>query len=108
MGQNNSVTVMGVFQSNSFSFDSYNFGAEYSFNNWVFLRASYTLAQKEGIDGNTDGFTSSTEDYLFGPAFGAGVKLNLGNSAVMNIDYAYRTAAVFDGGIQWFTMTFSL
>jgi hypothetical protein len=108
LDEDNSLTVMGLFQNNSFSFDTYNIAAEYSFNEWVFLRASYTLAQKEAVDGDNDGFTSSSEDYLFGPAFGAGVKLNLGGSAVMNMDYAYRTAAIFDGGTQWFTVTFGL
>jgi hypothetical protein len=108
VGEQNALTVMGVFQDNSFSFNTYNLAAEYSFNNWVFLRASYTMAQREGIDGKDDGLTSSNEDYLFGPAFGAGIKLDLSNSVVMNMDYAYRAAAVFNEGIQWFTITFGL
>ena len=108
MSLNNSLTVMGLFQHNSFSFDTYNLAAEYSFNEWVYLRASYTVAQQEDLDGNNDGFTSSTEEYLFGPAFGAGIRLNLGETSVMNIDYAYRTAAIFNNGIQWFTIIFGL
>ena len=108
LNENNSLAVMGVFQNNSFSFDTYNIASEYIFNNWVFLRASYTLALREGLEGKNDGLTSSSEDYLFGPSFGAGVKLNMGDVVVMNIDYAYRTAAIFDGDVQWFTITFGL
>jgi len=104
----NSLTVMSVFEDNSFSFNTYNFAAEYSFNDWAFLRLSYTLAQKEDIDGENDGFTSSSEDYLFGPAFGAGVKLNLGSTTVMNMDYAFRTTSIFSGSIQWFTITLEI
>jgi len=106
--EHNSLNVMAAFQNNSFSSDTYNIAAEYTFNNWVFLRASQSLAFREDIDGNNGGFTSSNEDYLYGPAFGGGVLLNLGESSVMNIDYAFRTAAIFSGNIHWFTITFGL
>jgi hypothetical protein len=102
-----SITVMGMFQNNSFSFDSYNLAAEYSFNNKVFLRGSYALSQREGLEnvGKSNGFTSSSEDFLFGPAFGGGVNLSLGQNISMKLDYAYRTAEFFDDN-QIFTVTF--
>jgi hypothetical protein len=100
-----SVTMMGMFQNNSFSFDAYNLAAEYSFNNRVFLRGSYALAFREGIENKSDSFTSGSEDFLFGPAFGAGVNLSLGQNISMKLDYAYRTAEFFDDN-QVFTVTF--
>ncbi|MFQ5652610.1 MAG: PorV/PorQ family protein [bacterium] len=108
MGEQSSLIIMGTFQNNSFSFDSYNVGVEYAFNDWVFVRGSYSLVQREGLEEKSDGFTSASEDYLFGPALGAGVKLELSASVVMNLDYAYRTVSIFDGGTQWFTITFGL
>jgi hypothetical protein len=105
VGEKSSITVMGMFQNNSFSFDGYNLAAEYDFDGTVFLRGSYSLAQREGIEGKSEGFTSSDEDYLFGPAFGGGVKLNLGQNILMRLDYAYRMAEFFDNN-QLFTLTF--
>jgi len=105
MGEKSSLVVMGMFQNNSFSYDSYNVAAEYNLNNLLFLRGSYSLAQREGITGKSDSFTSGSEDYLFGPAMGAGVNLNLSSNIVMHLDYAYRTAEFFDGN-QVFTISF--
>jgi hypothetical protein len=104
-GGNSALTVMGMFQNNSFSLDAYNLAAEYSLNDRVFLRGSYALAQREGVPDKSDGFTSSNEDFLFGPALGGGVKLNIGQNIVMHLDYAYRTAEFFDDN-QVFTVTF--
>jgi opacity protein-like surface antigen len=104
-GEKSNVVVMGMFQNNSFSFDSYNVAAEYGFNNMIFLRGGYSLAQREGITNKSDGFTSSSEDYLFGPAVGGGVKLNLTSSILMHLDYAYRTTEFFEDN-QVFTVSF--
>ncbi|MDZ7302761.1 MAG: PorV/PorQ family protein, partial [candidate division KSB1 bacterium] len=105
IAENNSVTVMGMFQNNSFSFDAYNLAAEYSFNNKFFLRGSYALAFREGLRNKSDGFTSGSEDFLFGPALGAGFNLGLGQNVTMKLDYAYRTTEFFDDS-QVFTVTF--
>jgi opacity protein-like surface antigen len=108
IGEQNALTVMGAFHNNSFSFNSYNIGLEYVFNDCVFLRASYSVADRHGIEGKESGLTSSNEDYLFGPALGAGAKLNISSRFTMHLDYAYRTVSIFDNGIQWFTVTFGL
>ena len=94
MNDKNSLTIMSAFHNNSFSFDSYNFGAEYSFNDRIYLRGSYSFANREGFEDKDDGFISSNEDYLFGPALGAGIKLNFNGTVVMNLDYAYRTVSM--------------
>jgi len=108
IGEQNSLTVMGAFHNNSFSFDSYNIGAEYSFDDWIYLRGSYSLANKTGLENKSNGLTSSNEDYLFGPALGAGLKVKVSDRFIMNLDYAYRSVAIFDNGIQWFSITFGL
>jgi hypothetical protein len=105
INEKNSLVFMGMFQNHSFSFDSYNLAAEYSLNNLVFVRGSYSMAQREGITGKSDALTSSNEDYLFGPALGGGLNLSLGQNMSMRLDYAYRTAELFDGN-NVFTVTF--
>jgi opacity protein-like surface antigen len=105
LGEKSNVVVMGMFQNNSFSFDSYNVAAEYTLNNLIFLRGGYSLAQREGLANKSDGFTSSSEDYLFGPAVGGGVKLNLSSNILMHLDYAYRTTEFFEDN-QVFTVSF--
>ena len=56
-----------VFQNNNFDNDKYNFGFEYGFNNFFFLRAGYQYAPDNTSDENTYGVTA-----------GAGIKYNLG------------------------------
>jgi hypothetical protein len=100
----NMVTVMGSFVNNSYAFDQYTLGAEYNFRKMFFLRGAYTTAYREGMETGSDSFTSSTEDFIFGPSFGAGFKFNVGSNMTLNFDYAYRTAKYFDNN-QWFSLT---
>jgi hypothetical protein len=72
------------FQNNNFSADMYKLSAEYMFQNLLFLRGSYELVN-EGSD-----------EYLYGPAFGAGVHYN-GGGLDISVDYAYRVLKTFDG-----------
>ena len=104
-GENNALTLMGMFQNNSFSYDGFNLAAEFEFNKLLFLRGSYSIANREDAEGKGDGFASSNEDYLFGPALGAGINLKLGEDISMIVDYAYRSAEFFDAN-NVFTFTF--
>jgi len=100
----NVVDLSGTFVNNSSAFDQYIVGAEYSFKDMFFLRGSYSLAYKQGIPDENEGFVSQSEDYLFGPAFGAGFKL--GTAGVnLKFDYAYQTTEYFND-TQWFGFTF--
>lgn len=82
----NSIQFAGIFQSNNFSDDEYRVGAEYSFQDIVFLRGGYAMSQA----------ANEAEQYIFGPSFGGGVRMSLG-SVEARLDYAYRSTEFFDG-----------
>lgn len=84
-GGENSVLLSTSYLSNNFSDDEYKLGAEYAFQDLLFVRAGYNLSQK----------TASDQEYLFGPTFGAGVRYALGSLDV-SFDYAFRSMKVFD------------
>jgi len=86
----NKVMVSGSFENNNFLTDQYRVGAEYSYQDMLFLRGSYTVAGEAG----DDAFGETA--YIYGPAFGAGVKYGSG-SAQFRFDYAYRVAETFSG-----------
>lgn len=84
------VTVAGAFENNNFLQDQYRLAAEYSYRDFFFLRGSFNIAGNDVQDAMGD------SAYLYGPAFGAGVKYSAGDLA-LGLDYAYRVAEVFDG-----------
>lgn len=73
------------FQQNNFANDEYKLAAEFAFQEMFFLRGGYSF-MSEAVD--------IEEEQLFGPAFGAGVKVNAGFD--LAVDYAYRVANYFD------------
>jgi hypothetical protein len=72
------IILSGAFQNSGFSSDEYKFGLEYNWNNYLFIRGAYNIFP----DKNSD-------EALFGPTFGAGVRYPLGNITI-GFDYAYR------------------
>jgi hypothetical protein len=58
---------------------------EYSYQDMFFVRGGYNFAQQE----------TDERQFLFGAAFGAGVKYALGNTDI-TVDYAYRSVDVFE------------
>lgn len=80
----NNVTITSLFQSNNFYGDQYKFGAEYEFNNLVFLRGGYSFAPDMDTDYNT-----------FGISGGLGLKYDIGGLNLM-VDYAYQPVR-YDG-----------
>jgi len=86
------LTVMGSFRNNNFVEDEVMAGAEYSFNDMFFLRAGYT--------------GSKQEEYLYGPSFGAGLKLQLGLNTFF-FDYSFAQTSKFFGSNQWFSVRFA-
>lgn len=94
LDRQNKINITGAFQNSSFSTDEYRFGLEYNFNNNFFVRGSYSVfADKE------------TDESLFGPSFGAGLKYPFG-SVNIAFDYAYRviTESAFNSTNQFFTL----
>lgn len=106
----NLVTAMGSFQNNGYSYDQFNFAAEYIYDDMLFLRGAFTTAYRDDhplAEDNSDydnGFVSSDQEYLWGPSFGVGFKFNLTPTTPIAFDYAYRMAEFFDAP-QWFTVT---
>lgn len=81
----NSVLLSSGFQNNNFSDDEYKVGAEYAYQDILFIRGGYNFAQKE----------SEERQFIYGPAFGAGIHYAVGSIDVA-FDYAFRKVAVFD------------
>jgi len=77
-------TLGTSFQNNNYLDDEYKFSLEYSFKDLFYVRGSYQFAPQ-----------APTDDYLFGPAFGAGI--HYATSGVdLTLDYAYRYNKLFD------------
>jgi len=75
----NSLQFSGMFQNNNFSGDEIKLGAEYGYNDILFLRGGYQLAPD--ID---------SEDYLFGFTAGLGIQYQLEGIGI-NVDYTFRS-----------------
>jgi hypothetical protein len=86
----NILTVAGNFQNNNFADDEYKVGAEYMFENMLFVRGGYSFAPQ--ADNDPTGVTS----YIFGYTFGAGVAIDLGGLEA-RVDYGYRYVKYFEG-----------
>ncbi|MDZ7315056.1 MAG: PorV/PorQ family protein [candidate division KSB1 bacterium] len=103
LGEQINLDLMGAFVNNAYAYDQYIAGAELSLRDFLFLRGAYSLAFKEGLGENESGkFVSASEDYLFGPSFGLGVKFNVGFP--VTLDYAYRLTEFFNNA-QFFCLT---
>lgn len=81
----NSVQVAGTFQHNNFSGDEYKMGAEYAYNDILFLRGGYTMSPK-----------SQSEEYIFGLTAGIGVNYQF-EGIDLKVDYAFRDVKFFGG-----------
>jgi hypothetical protein len=85
------LTMAANFTSNSFTYDQYTVGAEYSFKSYLMLRGGYTLEQSGFSD--ADRTTALT-----GPAAGATFEVPLGkNGVTFGFDYSYRFTQPFNG-----------
>jgi len=83
----NSILFGASFISNNTSYDEFNFGGEYNFNNMIFLRGGLNSAMVQDVD---------KDNVLFGPSFGFGIHYELLGIGLL-LDYAYRPANYFDG-----------
>lgn len=77
--------VATSFQNNNFSNDEYKVAGELSYDDFLFARAGYTYVNEN---------SNNTDQFLFGPTFGVGLKVNSGVN--ITIDYAYRAVDYFD------------
>lgn len=82
----NMITLAGNFRNNNFSDDEYQLGAQYSFQDLLFLRGGMNFdVSKHGENVFTNSF-----------ALGAGINYRFGGVSIM-LDYAYRSAKFFSG-----------
>lgn len=82
----NVVTLAANFRNNNFSDDEYQVGAQYAFQDLLFLRGGMNFdVSKHGENVFTNSF-----------ALGAGINYRFGGVSIM-LDYAYRSAQFFSG-----------
>ncbi len=83
LGTMNDVTIYGDFENNNYSSDLWKVGAQYAFNNMLFVRAGYNYAPNATKD--QTGQTSQIFDWTLG----AGLNYNLGGIN-FTFDYAFQ------------------
>jgi hypothetical protein len=88
--EKNDLSFGAMFRNNNYQDDEYNVGAEYGFDNMVFLRGGYTFAPqsiKDIAGGNT---------YPYDYTIGAGLHYPMGDLD-LSFDYAYQHVKYFSG-----------
>lgn len=93
LAEDHSVVLSTAFQNNNFSDDTYRVGAEYTFQNIVFVRGGYDYSPSQ----------ADQRENIFGATFGVGLHANVGGVGA-SFDYAYRSAKFF-GGNHVFSLT---
>jgi len=89
--ENHLIVAAVSFTSNSFTYDQFGIGAEYSFRKMFFARASYLM--EKNMSNDAEKLTA-----LSGLNAGIGVDVNLGKGGKkLGIDYSYRSTDFFDG-----------
>ncbi len=89
LDEQNAVLIGGMFRNNNSQDDEYALGAEYSFNNTLFVRGGYSFAPQAGQD------VTGANLYPFDYTLGAGVHYPVGG-VDLTFDYAYRHVKYFD------------
>lgn len=79
------ATVSSSYASNSFANDEINMSLEFEYNDLFFIRGGYSYV---------DEVRNLEEESLFGPTFGAGIKIE--SDVDISFDYGYRWARYFD------------
>jgi hypothetical protein len=82
--KNNAVQLVTTFKNDNFYEDTYSVGAEYGYDNLVFIRGGYTFMPTVESDERTEGFTA-----------GFGVHYSVGDVS-FRVDYAYKDVQYFD------------
>ena len=90
-GPEGTVTIHGLYMSNSFAVDEGRVGAEWGYKKMFALRGGYKI-------------TSNSDD-LFGFSYGVGLRVPLGGSNLW-VDYAGQTVSDFFDDVQHVSATF--
>ncbi len=86
----NTATIGGMFRNNNSTVDEYAIGAEYCYNDLLFLRGGYTFAPQATTD------LAGESSYIYDYTLGAGLHSNVGG-VDLSFDYAYRHVKYFSG-----------
>lgn len=78
------INIAGLFQNQNLSDDEYKLGAEFVWDNTLFVRGGFNMSQE-----------TLQDSYIYGPTFGAGINQNF-DGLDFTFDYAYRTVEYFD------------
>jgi hypothetical protein len=88
--EKNALSIGGTFRNNNYQDDEYNLGAEYGFNNLLFIRGGYTFAPQTVKD------IAGQNSYPYDYTIGAGVHYPVGDLDI-SFDYAYQHVKYFAG-----------
>jgi len=101
------ITLAANFTSNSFTYDNYLFGLEYSWKDILFLRGGLYTEKYIFKKGNTD-LNAQRMTAFTGPTCGATVEIPFGEKkSTFGIDYSYRFTNPF-GGVHSFGVRINL
>lgn len=84
IADNSKLLITGMFQNNNFSDDQTKLGAEYEFNDLLYLRGGYDFAPDAADDA-----------FIFGATAGLGVHVEVGGVDI-RADYGWRQSDFFD------------
>jgi len=87
--EKNSIVIGGMFRNNNYQDDEYNLGAEYNFNDLLFLRGGYTFSPQADTDPTGAG------SYIYDYTVGGGLHYNV-SGVDLAFDYTYRHVKYFD------------
>jgi hypothetical protein len=87
----NMATITANFRANNQSYDYWQGGAEYSYDQKFFVRAGYNYSEQDG--------------YLYGATMGLGAAIPVGNST-LTLEYTWTETEVFDNN-QYYTVKFA-
>jgi len=88
--EKSTVDLLTTFVNQNYDDDYAHVGAEYSFDEMVFLRGGYALPLADRKD------VTGANSHIFGFALGGGIKYDFGG-VTMHLDYAYRDVEYFSG-----------
>jgi len=88
-------TLAGSFQSNAFTNDQFRLGGEFSFRDYVVLRAAYSYEQGQTAD--IESGERFTLDNGLSGGLSVQVPMNKEKGSIFAVDYSYRSTEHFDG-----------
>lgn len=94
----NNLTLHGLYQSNSYDVDEFRGGAEFAWRKDFALRVGYMFNSHQ---------TADSETSLFGLSYGAGVRVPVGGSSSMYVDYAAQAVSDFFDDVQHVGVSFT-